>query len=63
MRQVVNLRIARKRARRLQAAEKAEQSRLKHARSKAELTLSAARAAKAGRDLDGHRVDDKGDGP
>ena len=63
MGQVVNLRTARKQARRRQAAEQAQQGRLKHGRSKAELTLAAARAAKAARDLDGHRVDDEGDDP
>ena len=63
MGQVVNLRTARKRARRLKAAEQAQQNRLKHGRSKADAALASARAAKAERDLDAHRVDDKGDDP
>ena len=63
MGQVVNLRTARKRARRLKAAEQAQQNRVTHGRSKADATLASARTAKAERDLDAHRLDDKGDDP
>jgi len=57
MGQVVNLRTARKRALRQKADERAAENRLKHGQSKAELRLEATRSAKAGRDLDGHRLD------
>jgi hypothetical protein len=54
---VVNLRTARKRAQRTQADDRAAQNRLKHGQSKAEVKLAAARTAKAGRDLEGHRLE------
>jgi hypothetical protein len=57
MGQVVNLRNARKRAARQGADERAAQNRLKHGQAKTELMLEAARSAKAGRDLDGHRLE------
>jgi hypothetical protein len=57
MGQVFNLRIARKRAARREAAEQAAQNRLTHGRAKAERRLDAAQSAKARRDLDGHRID------
>jgi hypothetical protein len=57
MGQVVNLRTARKRAQRTQADDRAAQNRLKHGQSKAEVMLAAARSAKAGRDLEGHRLE------
>jgi hypothetical protein len=57
MGQVVNLRTARKRAQRREADGRASQNRLKHGQSKAELKLAVARAAKDGRDLEGHRLE------
>jgi hypothetical protein len=57
MGQVVNLRTIRKRAVRQQADDRAAENRLKHGQSKTQVMLGAARSAKAGRDLDGHRLD------
>jgi Domain of unknown function (DUF4169) len=57
MGQIVNLRLARKRAQRRAAAEEAAENRSKHGRTKAERTLEAAQSAKTARDLDGHRLD------
>jgi hypothetical protein len=57
MGQVFNLRIARKRAARREAADQAAESRLTHGRAKAERSRDAAQSAKARRDLDGHRID------
>jgi Domain of unknown function (DUF4169) len=54
---VVNLRRARKNIERQHAEHKAAANRLLHGRSKAERTLEAERNAKAGRDLDRHRVE------
>ncbi|MCZ7657994.1 MAG: DUF4169 family protein [Xanthobacteraceae bacterium] len=61
MGEIVNLRMARKRARRQEAAERAQANRIVHGRSKAERNLEAARAEKADRDLGAHKID-TGDG-
>ena len=53
---LVNLRRARKAAERELMRQGAAANRLKHGRSKAERNLAAARAAKARRDLDQHRI-------
>lgn len=55
MAEIVNLRLARKRKARDVAAEAAAQARATHGRSKAEKTR--ARAAKAERDVEAHRLD------
>lgn len=57
MAEIVNLRLARKRKARDVAAEAAAQARATHGRSKAEKTLARARAAKAERDVEAHRLD------
>ena len=57
MSEIVNLRRARKQAARRRAEETAAASRLRHGRSKAERELAAAREAKAGRELDRHRIE------
>ncbi len=54
---VVNLRRARKNAKRQAAERVAAANRLLHGRSKAERDLEAARDAKVGRDLDRHRIE------
>jgi Domain of unknown function (DUF4169) len=54
---VVNLRRARKRAKRELGEQSAAANRLLHGRSKAERELEAEREAKARRDLDRHRVE------
>jgi hypothetical protein len=54
---VVNLRRARKNAKRQAAERRAAANRLLHGRSKVERDLEAARDAKAGRDLDRHRIE------
>ena len=54
---IVNLRRARKKAERQFAEQKASANRLLHGRSKAERELEAKRDAKAGRDLDRHRIE------
>jgi uncharacterized protein DUF4169 len=56
MAEVVNLRRARKQMKRKQQAKEAEQNRLAHGRPKAERRLEKARAAKARRDLEAHRI-------
>ena len=52
---IVNLRIARKRAKRQMAAHTAAVNRLERGRSKAARKLATARAEKIARDLDGRR--------
>ena len=54
---VVNLRSARKRAKRQLAEREAAANRLLHGRSKAERELAAKRDAKARGDLDRHRIE------
>jgi hypothetical protein len=61
MSDVVNLRTARKRAKRRQAEQAAASSRLAHGRSKAERALEQSRTDKASKDLDRHRIEN-GDG-
>jgi hypothetical protein len=56
MAEIVNLRLARKRKARIDAAEAAAEARAKHGRSKAERTLVRARAEKAERDVEAHRL-------
>jgi hypothetical protein len=58
---VVNLRIARKRAKRRQAERAAASRRLAHGRSKAERNLERSRSDKAEKGLDQHRIE-TGDG-
>jgi Domain of unknown function (DUF4169) len=57
MAEIVNLRRARKKAERRIAEDTAAANRLRHGRSKAERELEAARDAKAGRELDRHRIE------
>ena len=52
---IVNLRRARKAAKRREDAVRAAENRLVHGRSKAERALEEARADKGRRDLDAHR--------
>ncbi len=54
---VVNLRMARKAAKRSLQQQTADANRLKHGLSKAERKLDAMRKTKARRDLDQHRLD------
>ena len=61
MAELVNLRIARKRAKRRQDDLRADGNRLVHGQPKHRRKLEAAQQAKASRDLDLHRID-KGDG-
>jgi hypothetical protein len=61
MAEVINLRTARKRAKREQDATRAEQNRLAYGRPKSECDLEQARADKLRRDLDAHRIE-PGDG-
>jgi hypothetical protein len=61
MSEVVNLRIARKRAVRRQRAERAAENRLSHSVSRAERKLAEARSEKSQRELDQHRIE-TGDG-
>jgi hypothetical protein len=56
MAKVVNLRTARKRAEKRHAEKRAAENRLSHGRPKTERALDKARAAKARRDLDQHRI-------
>jgi Domain of unknown function (DUF4169) len=56
MSDVVNLRTARKRAKRLQAELEAAANRLAHGRTKAERTQTRARNDKSERSLDQHRI-------
>ncbi len=57
MADIVNLRLARKQARRRQAEQEAAQRRLAHGRSKAEQALQRLHDEKAERDLDRHRIE------
>lgn len=61
MSNLVNLRTARKRAKRRQAEQAAASRRLVHGRSKAERALEQSRNDKAQRSLDQHRIE-TGDG-
>ena len=54
---VVNLRTARKRAKRREAAQKAAANRLVHGQTKADRTATRSRDDKAQRSLDLHRVE------
>ena len=54
---VVNLRRARKAAKRREDAARAAKNRLAHGRSKAERALEEARTKKARRELDAHRIE------
>ncbi len=54
---VVNLRTARKQAKRLKAGQKAATNRLAHGRTKADRTATQSRNDKAQRSLDLHRVE------
>jgi len=57
MADVVNLRMARKHAKRRQAEQEAAQRRLAHGRSKAEKVLQRSQGDKAERELDRHRLE------
>jgi Domain of unknown function (DUF4169) len=57
MGEVVNLRIARKRAARKQSDARAAEKRLQHGLSKDQRTLAKRQKAKAQRELDIHRMD------
>ncbi len=61
MAELVNLRTARKQARRRQDDERANAQRLAHGQPKSMRKLEAAQQEKANRDLDGHRIE-PGDG-
>lgn len=61
MAELINLRMARKRAKQRQDEARAHANRLAHGQSKRRRELDAAQQAKASRDLDQHRID-KGDG-
>ena len=61
MAELVNLRIARKRAKKRQDDLRADTNRLAHSQPKRRRKLEAAQQAKASRDLDRHWID-KGDG-
>ncbi len=54
---IVNLRTARKQAKRRKAEQKAAASRLAHGRTKAERNLERSRSDKAQRSLDQHRIE------
>jgi len=54
---VIKLREARRKAKRLRDEKRAAANRLLHGRTKAERKLDSARNAKAHRDLEQHRVD------
>lgn len=61
---VINLRTARKAARRRADEQRAARNRLVHGRSKAERALARSQDDKARADLDRHRIaDDEGDPP
>jgi Domain of unknown function (DUF4169) len=62
MAELLNLRMARKRAKRRQDEAEADANRLVYGQSKDDQKLAAAREAKARRDLEQHRIK-KGDGP
>lgn len=57
MAELVNLRIARKRAKQQQDEQRANANRLAHGQRKHRRKLEAAQHAKASRDLDLHRID------
>ena len=59
MAEVINLRTARKQVNRKQDAKRADENRAAYGRTKAERTLHTARADKAQRDLEAHRVERK----
>jgi hypothetical protein len=61
MAELVNLRTARKRAKRQREDVRAAENRLSQGRPKTERGLNTARLEKAGRDLDRHRIE-TGDG-
>lgn len=61
MSKVINLRTRRKQAARDSARDKAAENAARHGQTKAERALIEARAAKAARDLDAHRRDDRDD--
>jgi hypothetical protein len=61
MADVVNLRLARKQAKRRQAEQDAAQRRLERGRSKAAKALQRAQTEKAERELDRHRRDSGGE--
>jgi hypothetical protein len=61
MAELVNLRLARKRAAKRQDGLRAESNRLTHGQPKHRRKLEASRQAKASRDLDLHRIDQGGD--
>lgn len=56
---IVNLRTARKQAKRRLAEQEAAQNRLAHGRSKAEKALARSQRDKDGRSLDQHRIEEK----
>lgn len=58
MAELINLRVARKRAKRRAADLDAAANRLAHGQGKSQRALDEARAEKAKRDLDRHRIDD-----
>jgi Domain of unknown function (DUF4169) len=57
MAEIINLRAARKRAKRDDDAKRAQAMRRAHGRSKAERLLEQARNDKARRDLEAHRIE------
>jgi hypothetical protein len=57
MGEIVNLRRARKAAKRKEDAVRAAENRIAHGRSKAERSLEGAQAEKARRALDAHRIE------
>jgi hypothetical protein len=57
MGEIINLRKARKQARKLQEAERAAANRITHGRTKAERSLETTRAEKTRRLLDAHKID------
>ncbi len=61
MAELVNLRLARKRATKRQDELRAEGNRLAHGQPKHRRKIEAARQAKASRDLDLHRIDQGGE--
>jgi hypothetical protein len=54
---IVNLRTARKQAKRRAAEQRATRNRLVHGRSKAQRALERSQGEKAGDDLDRHRIE------
>ena len=63
MAEIINLRSFRKQKARAEAEKAAEQNRLSFGRSKAERRLTDAERDKAGRQLDGHRLERDDDDP